>query len=289
MTEPIMSKIQILVCAHKQDDNTRNGGIYKAIQVGKTLHPELDLGFTCDNEGENVSEKNPFWCEYTALYWGWKNLKNVEYSGLCHYRRYFDVDITEQNIDSVMKGVDMLVIKQDCPMFSKKSRLTNLALQTSLEDAILFLDTTLFFYPQYKKEILDYFFESRLSIPYSMFIAKKEIYDEFCDFIFKIFFEMEKLMKPHCYTRQKRAMGYFGEFSLGLFILCKHLKYRAVPLKAYGAIKPHRSMKIAIRNFYYKTVYKFIECFQKTPMETICSEAVKVGLKQDGIELRVLK
>ena len=24
------------------------------------------------------------------MYWAWKNLKNVDVIGLCHYRRYFD-------------------------------------------------------------------------------------------------------------------------------------------------------------------------------------------------------
>ena len=149
-----MKKIEILVCTHKKDENTRNGGVYKAIQVGKALHPELNLGYTCDNEGENISEKNPFWCEYTALYWGWKNQKNVEYSGLCHYRRYFDINITEDNIDQLFKKNDILVIKQDSPMLSKRSRLNNLAWVTSSEDAILFLDTLLYMYPEYKQEIM---------------------------------------------------------------------------------------------------------------------------------------
>ena len=30
-----MKKIEILVCAHKQDENIRNGGVYRAIQAGK--------------------------------------------------------------------------------------------------------------------------------------------------------------------------------------------------------------------------------------------------------------
>ena len=36
----------------------------------------------------NISEKNPYYCELTGLYWAWKNL-DAEYIGLVHYRRYF--------------------------------------------------------------------------------------------------------------------------------------------------------------------------------------------------------
>ena len=36
-----LKKIQILVCAHKKDPNIRNEYPYKAIQVGKALHPNI--------------------------------------------------------------------------------------------------------------------------------------------------------------------------------------------------------------------------------------------------------
>ena len=52
-----MEKINILVCAHQSSNLTRNGGVYKAIQAGKALHPELDLGFITDAEGDNISDK----------------------------------------------------------------------------------------------------------------------------------------------------------------------------------------------------------------------------------------
>ena len=78
--------IKILVAAHKQCEMPKSD-VYLPIQVGKALHPDLNLGYQPDNDGENISEKNPYYSELTAVYWAWKNLK-VDYVGLVHYRRY---------------------------------------------------------------------------------------------------------------------------------------------------------------------------------------------------------
>ena len=74
---------KILVCSHKED-YVRNDSIYMPIQVGK-VNATANLGFQGDDSGENISYKNLSYCELTALYWAWKNLKKVDYIGLCHY------------------------------------------------------------------------------------------------------------------------------------------------------------------------------------------------------------
>ena len=279
-----MEKVILLVCAHKADENIRNGGVYKAIQVGKSLHPELDLGYLNDNIGDNVSDRNPYWCEYTALYWGWKNIKDTKYIGLCHYRRYFDLEITNENIEGFFQNADIIVIKQDCPMNSKQERLTNLAKVTSTEDAYLFLDTLIYMYPQYKQTILDYYFNSRISYPYSMFIASKEIYDKYCEFIFPVFFQMEQIMKQSGYSRQKRAMGYFGEYSLGLFVLCYHLRAKQVPLDGLGGAIAHKKSWLSKSKIMVKWgLWWLLDSMERKKTELVIPDAVKVGFKQDGI------
>ena len=77
-----------MVCCHKKDIMAVQEP-YLPIQLGKTL-TDVDLGITTDNTGDNISYKNLSFCELTGVYWAWKNLKNTDVIGLCHYRRYFD-------------------------------------------------------------------------------------------------------------------------------------------------------------------------------------------------------
>ena len=82
--------IKIIVCCHK-NDIYRDSDIYLPVHVGKA-NTELSLNMQGDNVGDNISEKNLSYCELTGMYWAWKNLKGVDFIGLCHYRRYFDFD-----------------------------------------------------------------------------------------------------------------------------------------------------------------------------------------------------
>ena len=99
-----MIKIKILVCCHKKTKLPSNP-IYLPIQVGKS-RSNIDLGIQTDNTingriCDNISEYNNIYCEMTAAYWAWKNIKilypDIEYIGLCHYRRFFSDSISQKH------------------------------------------------------------------------------------------------------------------------------------------------------------------------------------------------
>ena len=62
--------------------------------------------FTRDNTEINISEKNPFYGEYTFHYWLWKNnLNNLDdkWIGFCQYRKFwkpYDKEIDFSNLDN---------------------------------------------------------------------------------------------------------------------------------------------------------------------------------------------
>lgn len=83
------NKLAIFSVFHKAYPQP-NSDFITPIQVGKAISGD-DLGFLGDHTGENISAKNPTFCELTALYWIWKNSDQIEseFIGLSHYRRYF--------------------------------------------------------------------------------------------------------------------------------------------------------------------------------------------------------
>lgn len=67
-----MQKIKILVAMHKAY-SLPGEDIYAPIQVGGVRIPGMENALR-DDTGENISAKNKYYCEMTALYWAWKNL-----------------------------------------------------------------------------------------------------------------------------------------------------------------------------------------------------------------------
>ena len=82
-----MKNIKVIIAAHKKYQMPKDK-LYLPVQVG--AEGKDDIGYTKDNKGDNISKKNPYFCELTGLYWAWKNL-DADYIGLAHYRRHFSL------------------------------------------------------------------------------------------------------------------------------------------------------------------------------------------------------
>ncbi len=67
--------------------NPPDNPIYVPLHVGKYGKP--DMGYLGDDTGENISDLNFLYGELTGLFWIWQNVHDLDYAGLCHYRRYF--------------------------------------------------------------------------------------------------------------------------------------------------------------------------------------------------------
>ncbi len=253
-------RIKILVACHKADPNIRQDDIYMPIQVGKALHPELDLGFQCDNTGDNISEKNASYCELTALYWAWKNLKDVDYIGLCHYRRYFDFGKSGmvnmymyRDIDSligndqyryllkILKKKDFILPKHTTlpiPLFSQYSYSHN---SEDLRELNRVIDEI---YPDYSESFRYIIFNNNCFFQYNMFITSWREFDCLCQWLFGVLSSLEdRLHIEHYNSVQSRIYGYLSERLINVYAHKNNLRIKEIPVAFIGDTKVFGSLR----------------------------------------------
>lgn len=269
-----MTNIKILIACHKPDKIYQDD-IYTPIQVGKAIS-KYNLNFIGDDTYDNISTKNPMYCELTAQYWAWKNIKDVDYIGLCHYRRYFETKITTDNIDKLLgKHHDVILPK---PIIERRSMGWHLLMTSCAEDVYIFMNILKRMYPNYYTKTAEPFLNSNIGILYNMFVMNKRLFDEFAEWQFSILNEMEKSIKLSNYTRMRRVYGYVGEMLLPIW--CKHNNLRI----KYDYIVPmigekHKNpIGMPLRKAYNKLTFSLV----RQPILTDPA-AVKVGLQNDGI------
>lgn len=273
------NKIKILVAAHKPNNVFRDE-IYTPIHVGRSLsyYASEMQDMIGDDTGENISNKNPSYCELTAIYWAWKNIKDVQYIGLAHYRRYFEIKFSEANIDDLMEGYDVILPR---PYRHDRYLEFKLARELTMEDEVILLQTIKEMYPNYEQTTISYLYDF-IDIPYNMFIMRKELLDKYARFLFSILFQCEKKMKPLPYTCSSRRFGYIAEFLLPIFCIHNSLKVRyehIVPfigMKANHPTEIKQKIKISILRQIYKK-------HKPLSFESIYDNAVLTGLSNDKL------
>ena len=230
-----MKNIVILVATHKSAQMPEDD-IYLPIQVG-AQNNSVDLGFVKDDEGENISQKNPHYCELTALYWAWKNLE-ADYIGLTHYRRHFIMNhagdkwsrvASREYIESLLDSNDIILPKP-----------RNYYIETSYsqyvhahhkEDLDYTRDIISEKYPEYISEY-DKLMNSTKGHRFNMFIMKREYYDKYMEWLFDILFELENRLDISSYSDyDKRVFGFVSERLLDVWVQTNKYSYIELPVQ----------------------------------------------------------
>lgn len=184
----------------------------KQIQVGVALTDQIVCSIR-DDIGDNISEKNRTYCELTALYWIWKN-DCSDYTGLCHYRRHFAIT-EEMLMHFETSGIDVVLT---IPILNFPSVREVYENDHLIEDWNIMLEILKEFSPEYFQTATEVQ-EGNYYYAYNMFIAKKEIFNEYCAWLFPILFECEKRCNPKSDIYQQRYIGFLAERLLTIFFV----------------------------------------------------------------------
>lgn len=189
-----------------------------------------------DDEGDNISGKNPNYCELTGLYWIWKNVKD-EYKGLVHYRRYFGKsnwsssyqDIyTYEELVKMLQNTDIVLAYREAMKQDAKTEILRECCTPEIFSSLT--DVVQELYPEYSFDFGEFFSQNRASL-FNMMFCKAEYFDEYCKWLFDILFELEKkvdmnVLNPY----QQRLYGFLSERLLNVWVLHKGLRVETVPV-----------------------------------------------------------
>ena len=261
---------KILVAYHKPGYLLKNE-IYIPIHAGRAVAreqskdgmlPPQEIQWLYDNmigddTGENISTRNRYYSEMTAVYWAWKNfdkLDNPDFIGLNHYSRFFtfkpdipnkdarlypsalDDDIAEEYLTlkwlpSLLREYDM-IIPRHFPV--PQGSVYDLALNRGsydYDDALALMREK---YPDYI-EAAENYLHSTKGLFCNIFIMRRELFFRYCEYIFGILKPLdEKARRENKEHEKLRRLGYIAEILTGIFLhqaICER-KYRvkAVPV-----------------------------------------------------------
>lgn len=183
-----------------------------AIQVGAALTEKKLYRIRDDIGKDNISEKNKQYCEMTGIYWAWKN-DSAEYIGFSHYRRRFV--LTDEQLDVIIsENIDVCVTEPLLNFATVRGQYSKDHILEDWDTLMLVIGELAPDYYNAALKIQDgiYYFA------YNMFIMKREIFDNYCNFIFPILKRCEELIGYKDDIYQNRYIGFLAERLLSIFL-----------------------------------------------------------------------
>lgn len=223
--------IKIIVAAHKKYWMPTDP-VYLPVHVG--AEGKASIGYTPDNTGDNISSKNPHFCELTGLYWAWKNL-DADYLGLVHYRRYFtrkEVHNIEAKKDQILTEKEWQQLLSEHPVVVPDKRKYYIETNRSHYNHAHHregLDVTEQIIKEQCPEYLPAFekvMNRTWAHMFNMFVMRRDLYDDYMQWMFSILFELEKRVDITGWdTYESRIYGFVSELLLDVWLEKNQIDY----------------------------------------------------------------
>ncbi len=195
----------------------------KLLQVGTALTEQrIENVEFFDDTGDNISKLNQSFCELTGLYWIWKNSLE-DYIGLVHYRRHFLLP-DDWVIRAESNDVDAIL---PVPLYVAPNIADNYRFRHSVSDWDVLIEYFRNNLPAECDDVIK-IFSGNLYNPCNMLIARREVLDELCEWLFPILFYVWDTIGEKSDRYQRRYPGFMAERLITYFFESRRDKYRIV-------------------------------------------------------------
>lgn len=243
--------VKIFAMTHKRFEVPDNP-MYIPLHVGHQNAKE-EYGYMGDDTGDNISELNCYYAELSGVYWVWKNYFDADSVGICHYRRFLISEegyaFSEYEYEQILKQYDIITTKQlELPGSYRKGFAAHHNVRTLDETGNIIAEL----YPEYHDTFISLVHQNRTYFG-NIMVAKKELYDEYCEWLFTIFFELQKridLTFEDDY--HKRVFGFISEFLLYVWVTVRRLKAFECRVAIIGEKKETNEVTARMAEFFKK-------------------------------------
>lgn len=249
--------LKILISYHKKSVKIQSE-VMIPIQVG-AKNSAVDLKMQRDDEGIHISDKNDKYCELTAQYWAWKNL-DTEFYGFMHYRRQFVfkevlyefddgrplsyqcinkkyreiIGLEDEIIYKCVDGYDLILpLPVDTSSWGAVSNEVQFSCLENLHavDFDMVCKTVTDLYPDYYEAVQE-FRTGHYAFWYNMFIMRKELFFDYCEWLFRILEDAEKRIDFSKYNQQEiRTLAFMAERLLSIYLIKLKKDYPELKVK----------------------------------------------------------
>lgn len=229
----------IYVITHKNFDFKFMKEGYKSLQVGAYKGHLNNIDFYDDVGSDNISRKNRNYCELTGLYWIWKN-SSSNYVGISHYRRYFTFSpkffpskfiLSEKKAIEILKNYDLILPKRGYNEYEGFTAKDQFSKRHDIKVWENCVDIISLKYPEYIESVR-WFEKQKIGYCFNMLISNKLLYDEYCEWLFSILFDLENNFDFNGYNDDynKRMPGFLSERLLNIWVHYNNLKVKEIPV-----------------------------------------------------------
>ncbi len=206
----------------------------------KKCYRIMGLGFYENNEylsdstEKSISPKNPFYSELTGLYWIWKNT-TTDFVGLVHYRRFFakrwKSHLSSNEIFKILNTHQMILPERLFLGRTVREQYNKFHIKDDLDTVEEIIKQK---YPDYLTPFYDVMNRNYL-IAFNMFVAKKELIDQYCAWVFELFEILEsKVNTNHRDEYQQRIYAFLAERLFNVWIHKNNVSFAEIPVRSAG-------------------------------------------------------